>query len=232
MTYVTSILLCSLLSSSPSSLPLRSPAIVESRRLPLFHFQKSCHLWQMKYVRPCSLLNVMHKKAKEMSKRGAFGEFSTLFGVNIQEDFISIGTTVPRKRTPLLYGIIERKDQDILGIADELRWMNFTENVVGYVIGLPGTLKNENPEGTKVKSFVDQLCNTGKLEGLKYTYLGKKRLLPLKSKGPMGEAIQPVFEIKSGVGILQDYLKRYCKYGDEDEDEDEDEDVDEITYFE
>ncbi|TXG51056.1 hypothetical protein EZV62_023580 [Acer yangbiense] len=108
--------------------------------LPLFHFLK------MKYVRPCSLLNVMHKKAKEMSKRGVFGEFSTLFGVNISEDFISIGTTVPRKRTPLLYGIIERKDQDILGIANELRCMNFTENVAGYVIGLPGTLKNENPE--------------------------------------------------------------------------------------
>ncbi|KAK4843012.1 hypothetical protein QYF36_002790 [Acer negundo] len=55
---------------------------------------------------------------------------------------------------PLLFGIIERTDQDIHGIANELR------------------------------------C------------IGTKRL-PLKFKGYMGEARQAVFEIKSGVGILQ-----------------------------
>ncbi|KAK3204940.1 hypothetical protein Dsin_018986 [Dipteronia sinensis] len=167
----------------------------------------------MKYVRPCSLFNVMIKKAKEMEKREAVGEFSCLFGLNILEDFISIGISLNGRRVAASYGTIKIKDQNIYNIAHDLRCHCFAENVAGIVVGLPGTLKNENPDGAKVKSFVDRLCNTGKLEGLdlNYTYLEERFASKLMEKRlefwPPGK--EWILELNSGVGILEGYLDLY-----------------------
>ncbi|KAK1584447.1 hypothetical protein Q3G72_033105 [Acer saccharum] len=191
--------------TSPSSLPPLSPAILESRRLPLLYFQKSCHLWHMKYVKPCSLFYELHKRAMEMIGKKANGP--QLLGFNILEKHVTISISDPKLLCCIHYGLVERKKRDIHTLANLFQTLIPKYNLEGAVIGCPDAEDIDNHEVAKVKSFVEDLCNTRKLKDLKYTYWDK-RFAPAKTSIRMDHKEgEKIYDNKlSSVFILQGYL--------------------------
>ncbi|KAK0573545.1 hypothetical protein LWI29_009703 [Acer saccharum] len=187
--------------SSPSSFP----AIVESRRPLLLHFKKSCNLWLMKYVRPCSLFYEMHKRAMELAGKKAVGP--QLLGLNVLEKYVTISISDPKLLIAIHYGLVERERRNMHTIANLFRTLIPRYNLEGAVIGCPDAENTDNLEVAKVKSFVEDLCNTRKLEGLKYTYWDK-RFAPARNSIRMehDEGIEVYDNELSSVFILQGYL--------------------------
>ncbi|KAK1560362.1 hypothetical protein Q3G72_025778 [Acer saccharum] len=67
-----------------------------------------------------------------------------------------------------------RDKETIDSIAIKLRSLISRYKLHCVVVGYPCSIKNENPYGEQVKIFINDLHNTGKLEGLKYTYWDKR----------------------------------------------------------
>ncbi|KAK3228759.1 hypothetical protein Dsin_000640 [Dipteronia sinensis] len=67
--------------------------------------------------------------------------------------------------TQAIIVVLNFETKNVHKIANELREIIVTDNVVRCVTVIPP----ENLKGAKVKSFVDDLAKTGKLDGLKYT---------------------------------------------------------------
>ncbi|KAK2643034.1 hypothetical protein Ddye_024797 [Dipteronia dyeriana] len=166
----------------------------------------------MKYVKPYNLYKAMEQKGREIARRQALREYSSLVGINILEECFSVAITHQQFDFVALYCCLDRKKLSINKIANKLRDIVFVNNVAGFVIGLPNTKNKENPEVAKVKSFVDDLANTGKLEGLKYTY--REQMCASKDMDVLSErqyALHKFNEMQSGVGVLAGFLDRYDK---------------------
>ncbi|KAK0578459.1 hypothetical protein LWI29_010764 [Acer saccharum] len=126
----------------------------------------------MKYVKPCSLFYEMLKSAMELADKKPLGP--QLLGLNLLEKHVTISISEPRLLLAIHYGVVERKRRNIHTIANLFRTLIPKYNLEGAVIGCPDIESTDNHEVAKVKSFVEDLCNTGKLEGLKYTYWDKR----------------------------------------------------------
>ncbi|TXG49148.1 hypothetical protein EZV62_025023 [Acer yangbiense] len=165
-------------------------------------------IFRMKYVRPQLHIfyKAMEKRAVEIAKRQALRQYPSLIGFGILEEFVSVG--IHHNECTSHYCCIDRKTKNVHRIANELREIIFVDNVVGCVIGLPP----ENLEGAKVKSFVDDLANTGKLDGLKYTYVENRflskhdvdKMLDLHNVNK--DALIDIYNMRSGAEILKGFV--------------------------
>ncbi|KAK2664759.1 hypothetical protein Ddye_003333 [Dipteronia dyeriana] len=122
----------------------------------------------MKYVKPCSLFYEVHKRAVEMVGKKAIGP--QLLGFNVLEKYVIISISDPKLLCCIHYGLVERKRRDIHTLANLFQTLIPKYNLEGVVIGCPDAEDIDNHEVAKVESFVEDLCNTRKLEDLKYTY--------------------------------------------------------------
>ncbi|KAK3204863.1 hypothetical protein Dsin_018909 [Dipteronia sinensis] len=116
----------------------------------------------MRYVKPCRLFYEMLKSAMELANKKAIGPQL----LNILEKHVTISISEPRLLLAIHYGVVERKMRNIHTIANLFQTLIPKYNLGGAVIGCPDVESIDNHEVAKVKSFVEDLSNTGKLEEL------------------------------------------------------------------
>ncbi|KAK2634404.1 hypothetical protein Ddye_029196 [Dipteronia dyeriana] len=146
----------------------------------------------MKYMKPYMLYKEMEKMGIELLNKDAIGV--QFLGLNILPNYFNIAIS-----------------NQIIDIA---------KHHGSAVIGCPDTKNMENLVVVKVKSFVYELYNTGKIEGLKYTYWDRRIEPEIKawlSKDPdlpddhPNNTIEDYDDRLSVVYILQSYLDRVGK---------------------
>uniref|UniRef100_A0A6N2L0F3 Uncharacterized protein n=1 Tax=Salix viminalis TaxID=40686 RepID=A0A6N2L0F3_SALVM len=81
----------------------------------------------------------------------------------------------------------------------------------GFIVGYPFDRQRSAPDAVRVKLFVDDLCRTGKLEGLKFTYwdecfTSKNVELLVKPLNLHPVHAKSIMDKFAAVGILQGYL--------------------------
>uniref|UniRef100_A0A2P2JIX7 Uncharacterized protein n=2 Tax=Rhizophora mucronata TaxID=61149 RepID=A0A2P2JIX7_RHIMU len=84
-------------------------------------------------------------------------------------------------------------------------------SLAGFVVGCSIDRQRSTPDALQVKLFIDELCKTGKLEGVKYTYWNEcytsksvEILLKPFNFHPVEE--KTMLDKFAAVGILQGYL--------------------------
>ncbi|TXG64531.1 hypothetical protein EZV62_011525 [Acer yangbiense] len=126
----------------------------------------------MKYVNPLSLFEECLKISKE--KVPGRRKWAQLLGLDLNDKYVSLSASCHQNWTSETINPLFRDKETIDSIAIKLRSLISRYKLHCVVVGYPCSIKNENPYGEQVKIFINDLHNTGKLGGLKYTYWDKR----------------------------------------------------------
>ncbi|XP_057978321.1 uncharacterized protein LOC131164837 isoform X1 [Malania oleifera] len=157
----------------------------------------------MKYVKPLKLFSELLKKDAIQQRR--------LLGLDVGNKYVGLAVSDPLNIVACPLSVLMRTKDDIDLMASDFQTMISELSVSGFVVGCAFDRFGKCPDVAQVKIFIDDLCKTGKLEGLKYTFWNESLtskaaellLKPLKLHPVMSKAILDKF---AAVGILQDYL--------------------------
>ncbi|KAK6947775.1 putative pre-16S rRNA nuclease [Dillenia turbinata] len=154
----------------------------------------------MKYMRPLSLFNDLQKmKAVEQGR---------LLGLDVGDKYVGLAVSDPGNKIASPLSVLIRKKTNIDLMATDFQRLISELSLAGFIVGYPSDRRRSGADAVQVKLFVDDLCKTGKLEGLRYTYWNESftsknveflikplNLHPVHSK--------TIFDKLAAVGILQ-----------------------------
>lgn len=157
----------------------------------------------MRYMKPLSLF-------QDLLKSNALGQ-GRFLGLDVGDKYVGLAVSDPKNKIATPLSVLLRKKSNIDLIATDFQTLISKFSLVGFVVGCPFYMNYNSPHGAQVKIFVDDLCKTGKLEGLRYTYWNESftsknvelLLRPLKLHPVESKTILDKF---AAVGILQGYL--------------------------
>ncbi|RWR96385.1 putative pre-16S rRNA nuclease isoform X3 [Cinnamomum micranthum f. kanehirae] len=146
-----------------------------------------------------------------------------LLGLDVGVKYVGLAVSDPCNVTAAPLSVLVRKKTNIDFMAKDFQQLVSELSLVGFVVGCPfgGLWSSSVLETVQVKVFMEDIRQTGKLEGLGYTYWDERftskcvqsLLKPLK--------LQPVpYKIMvdkfAAVGILQSYLDHVTRTCSED----------------
>ncbi|KAK4559437.1 hypothetical protein RGQ29_008583 [Quercus rubra] len=150
----------------------------------------------MRYVKP---LNLFHDLLTSTAvKRGR------LLGLDVGDKYVGLAVSDTHNEIASPLSVLLRKKSNIDLMISEL-------SLVGFVVGCPFDRRRSAPDAVQVKLFIDDLCKTGKLKGLNYTYwdesfTSKNVELLLKPLNLHPVQSKTIIDKFAAVGILQGYL--------------------------
>ncbi|KAK4852377.1 hypothetical protein QYF36_023487 [Acer negundo] len=129
---------------------------------------------------------------------------------------MEIANLYPKNEKASPLSVLLRKKHNIGKMADRFQTLISEHNLEGFIVGYPFNKNRTTTDGAQVKLFIDELCNTGKLKGLKYTYWDEgftSKIVELLLKNlnlpqVMSKTINDKF---AAAGILQGYLDKANK---------------------
>ncbi|KAJ6426599.1 hypothetical protein OIU84_022237 [Salix udensis] len=144
----------------------------------------------MKYVRPLSLFH-------DLLKTSAINQ-GRLLGLDVGDKYVGLAVSDPLNKIASPLSVLLRKKSNIELMATDFQ-------------SLISELQRSAPDAVRVKLFVDDLCRTGKLEGLKFTYwdecfTSKNVELLVKPLNLHPVHAKSIMDKFAAVGILQGYL--------------------------
>ncbi|KAH7513939.1 uncharacterized protein LOC107429885 [Ziziphus jujuba] len=157
----------------------------------------------MRYLKPLSLFqDLLESNAK---KRGR------LLGLDVGERYVGLAVSDRQNRIASPLSVILRKKTNIPIIADDFQTLISEQSLAGFVFGCPFDRQWSASSALQIKIFIDELCKTNKLEGLKYTFwderfTSKNVELLLKPITLHPIETKAVIDKLSAVSILQGYL--------------------------
>ncbi|KAG2681184.1 hypothetical protein I3760_11G132200 [Carya illinoinensis] len=157
----------------------------------------------MRYVKPLSLFHDLVKSNVETQGR--------LLGLDVGEKYVGLAVSDPRNKTASPLSVLIRKQSNIDLMISDFQSLISELSLVGFVVGDTSNKIQGYGNTGQVMLFIDDLCKTGKLECLKYTYWDERfssksvdfLLNPLDLHPVMAKTIVDKF---AAVGILQGYL--------------------------
>ncbi|KAL9406451.1 hypothetical protein Peur_003423 [Populus x canadensis] len=166
----------------------------------------------MKYVRPLSFFH-------ELLKTSAINQ-GRFLGLDVGDKYVGLAVSDPLNKIASPLSVLLRKKSNIELMATDFQSLISELSLGGFIVGYPFDRQRGAPDAVRVKLFVDDLCRTGKLEGVKFTYwdecftskvahslccLQNVELLvkPLDLHPVHAKSIMDKF---AAVGILQGYL--------------------------
>ncbi|PON84594.1 Polynucleotidyl transferase, ribonuclease H-like superfamily protein [Trema orientale] len=157
----------------------------------------------MRYVKPLSLF-------KDVLKTDGL-ERSRLLGLDVGSKYIGLAVSDINNKVASPLSVLLRKKSNIELMADDFQCLISELSLEGFVVGFPFDRQRGTSDSVLVKLFVDELCNTNKLRGIKYTYWDERftsknvelLLKPLNLHPVHSKTIVDKF---AAVGILQEYL--------------------------
>ncbi|KAJ8449259.1 hypothetical protein Cgig2_002391 [Carnegiea gigantea] len=157
----------------------------------------------MRYMKPLSLF-------QDLLKSNALGR-GRFLGLDVGDKYVGLAVSDPENKIATPLSVLLRKKSNIDLMATDFQSLISEFSLVCFVVGCPFDRNYNSPDAAQVKIFVDDLCKTGKLEGLRYTYWNESftsknvelLLRPLKLHPVESKTILDKF---AAVGILQGYL--------------------------
>lgn len=157
----------------------------------------------MKYMKPLNLF-------RDLLKRNA-RERGRLLGLDVGDKYVGLAVSDPDNKIASPLSVLIRKKTNMHLVAEDLQRMISELSLAGFIVGYPSNRLWRHPHSVQVKIFIDDLCKTGKLEGVKYTFWDEcftsknveLLIKPLKLPPTLSKTITDKF---AAVGILQDYL--------------------------
>lgn len=157
----------------------------------------------MKYVKPLNLFRDLMKK--NSVERGR------LLGLDVGDKYVGLAVSDFHNKVASPLSVLLRKKSNIDLMASDFQSLISEFPLVGFVVGCPYDKLGGAPDAVQVKLFIDDLCKTRKLEGLRYTYWDERftsknvelLLRPLTLHPVQSKTIIDKF---AAVGILQGYL--------------------------
>ncbi|KAI3501282.1 hypothetical protein L1887_29146 [Cichorium endivia] len=177
----------------------------------LFHFHLSFSnrdllilaLTMMKYMKPLSLY-------QDLLKVNAV-ERGRLLGLDVGDKYVGLAVSDFNNKVASPFSVLVRKKSNIRLMAIDLKLLISELSLSAFIVGYPYDRQRISPEATQVKVFVDDLCKTGKLEDVRYTFwdecfTSKNVELLLKPLNLPPVEAKTISDKFAAVGILQGYL--------------------------
>ncbi|XXG63875.1 hypothetical protein AAC387_Pa05g1969 [Persea americana] len=146
-----------------------------------------------------------------------------LLGLDVGVKYVGLAVSDPRNITAAPLSVLVRKKTNIDFMAKDFQLLVSELSLVGFVVGYPfgGLGLSSEVETVQVKVFMEDIRQTGKLEGLGYTYWDERYtskcvqsiLKPLKLPPVPYKIMVDKF---AAVGILQSYLDHVTRTCSED----------------
>ncbi|KAJ6701712.1 POLYNUCLEOTIDYL TRANSFERASE RIBONUCLEASE H-LIKE SUPERFAMILY PROTEIN [Salix koriyanagi] len=157
----------------------------------------------MKYVRPLSLFH-------DLMKTSAINQ-GRLLGLDVGDKYVGLAVSDPLNNIASPLSVLLRKKSNIELMATDFQSLICELSLGGFIVGYPFDRQRSAPDAVRVKLFVDDLCRTGKLEGLKFTYwdecfTSKNVELLVKPLNLHPVHAKSITDKFAAVGILQGYL--------------------------
>ncbi|KAL5551650.1 hypothetical protein UlMin_002259 [Ulmus minor] len=153
----------------------------------------------MKYVKPLSLFKDLLKSEER------------LLGLDVGGKYIGLAVSDVHNKIASPLSVLLRKKSNIDLMADDFQSLISELSLGGFVVGFPFDRQRSSPDSVQVKLFIDELCKTNKLQGIKYTYwdecfTSKNVELLLKPLNLHPVQAKTIVDKFAAVGILQGYL--------------------------
>ncbi|KAG9144250.1 hypothetical protein Leryth_027294 [Lithospermum erythrorhizon] len=163
----------------------------------------------MRYMKPASLFQELVKS--KALQRGRF------LGLDVGDKYVGVSVSDEHNKIALPGSVLLRKKEIIDLMATDFQCMislffTISElSIAALVVGYPFDRHRSSPDAVQVNLLIDDLCASGKLKGVKYTYwdecftsksvellVQRLELHPVRSK--------TILDKFAAIGILQGYL--------------------------
>ncbi|KAL5226365.1 hypothetical protein ABZP36_014630 [Zizania latifolia] len=155
-------------------------------------------------------------KAEQLFRKAIEGgskKKGRLLGLDVGSKYVGLAVSDKKNRIALPLSVLGRTKTNISLMADDFKTLVSKYSLVGFVVGYPFNLQGQAcPNALQVKLLVGELCKTGKLDDLSYTYWDENftskcveaLLHPLKLHDPV--ETKTMTDKFAAVCILQGYL--------------------------
>lgn len=135
-----------------------------------------------------------------------------LLGLDVGDKYVGLALSDFDNNIASPFNVLVRKKTNISLMASDLESLIAKYSLKGFVIGIPFDKHQVSSDAMQVKVFIDNLCRTKMLEGVKYTYWNESftsknvelLLKPLNLNHPV--LSKTMLDKFAAVGILQGYL--------------------------
>lgn len=157
----------------------------------------------MKYVKPVTLFQELLKSQAQSRSR--------LLGLDVGDKYVGLAVSDVNNRIASPLSVLLRKKTNIDLMASDFQLLISQLSLSGFVVGCPLDRQRSCADAVQVKLFIDDLCKTEKLEGLRYTFwdecfTSKNVDLLLKPLNLHPVHFKTILDKFAAVGILQGYL--------------------------
>ncbi|XP_022159849.1 uncharacterized protein LOC111026145 [Momordica charantia] len=157
----------------------------------------------MKYVKPLNMFRDL--LTRNPLERGRF------LGLDVGDKYVGLAVSDPDNLIASPLSVLLRKKTKMHLMARDLQRLISELSLAGFIVGYPFDRQRRNADAVQVKIFIDDLCKTGTLEGVKYTFWDEcftsknveLLIKPLELPPVLSKTIVDKF---AAVGILQGYL--------------------------
>ncbi|KAJ8748260.1 hypothetical protein K2173_000832 [Erythroxylum novogranatense] len=157
----------------------------------------------MKCMKPLALLN-------DLLKSNVLGK-GRLLSLDVGDKYVGLAISDPHYKIASPLSVLVRSSSNIELMAADFKVLVSKLSLVGFVVGYPFHRLKPSPDALQVKLLIDNLSQTGKLQGVKYTYwnesftskIEETMLKPLNLPQVQMKSIIDKF---AAVAILQGYL--------------------------
>nr|KJB25832.1 hypothetical protein B456_004G211600 [Gossypium raimondii] len=158
---------------------------------------------QMQYVKPLHLFQNLVKSNASQGGR--------LLGLDVGDKYVGLAVSDLDNKIASPLSVLVRKKTNIDLVAHDFQSLISELSLVGFVVGYPFDRQRLAPDATQVKLFIDDLSETGKLDGLKFTFWDERftsknvelLIKPLSLHPVLAKTVVDKF---AAVQILQAYL--------------------------
>ncbi|KAK0573129.1 hypothetical protein LWI29_003380 [Acer saccharum] len=117
---------------------------------------------QMEYLKP---VNFYEEIFKDILKKEDYLKPGRLMGLDVSDKYVSLAVSDWKNKTAVPLRALDRQEINMSSMADLILSLISEHNLVGFVIGT----KYGRPMDAQTQNFIDDLCKTRKVKGLKYT---------------------------------------------------------------
>ncbi|TXG68145.1 hypothetical protein EZV62_003080 [Acer yangbiense] len=123
----------------------------------------------MKYLKP---VNFYQEFFKDILIKKDYSKPGRLLDLDVSDKYVSLAVSDWKNLTAVpLSRALDRQENNLSPMAADLFQSLIPEhNLVGFVFGTNYGREDSRPVNAQTKIFIDDLCKTGKVEGLKYTF--------------------------------------------------------------
>ncbi|KAK9698595.1 hypothetical protein RND81_08G115900 [Saponaria officinalis] len=157
----------------------------------------------MKYLKPLSLFRELQKT--DALERGRF------LGLDVGDKYVGLAVLDSDNKIAIPLSVLLRKKSNIGLMANDFVSLISEFSLTSFIVGCPFDRQRPRADAAQVKVFIDDLCKTEKLEGVRYTYWNEsytsknvELLLEPLTLHPL--ELKTMLDKFAAVGILQGYL--------------------------